>query len=148
MKYIEIGKIKEIAQKGFDRAKACEEYDDDMYETGRADAYEEILHFLESQEQDAPTPPGIEEERKKKGWLDYGLTIEEIGLHRYNAIQRIKEHKDKFKPQNIDGYTLNHMVEYYKAVGAELTLCCLQAWCRDFRFTQEEVKEIIKEEEE
>ena len=144
MKYIEIGKVREFVQKAFDRAKACEEYDDDMYETGKADAYEDVLLSLDNMEQDAPTPPGIEEERKKKGWLDYGLMMSEIGLHRYNAIHRIKEHKEQFNPQAVPD--LYHVAEYYKAVGAELTCCCLQAWCKDFRFDQTEVREIIEKE--
>ena len=148
MKYIEIGKVREFVQKAFDRAKACEKYDDDMYETGKADAYEEILHSLESLEQDAPTPPGIEEERKKKGWLDYGLTIEEIGLHRYNAIDRIKYAKEKIEDvkRSVSPQTLAILGEYYESVGTELTCCCLQAWCKDFRFDQTEVREIIEKE--
>lgn len=53
---IELERIKDIVQKGFNRAKECEEYDDDMYETGRADAYEDVLSFIESLEQE---PEGL-----------------------------------------------------------------------------------------
>ena len=87
--------------------------------------------------------PG-EEESKKKGWLDYGLMMSEIGLHRYNAIHRIKEHKEQFNPQAVPD--LYHVAEYYKAVGVELNCCCLQAYGKDFIFTQDEVKEIIEKE--
>lgn len=68
----------------------------------------------------------------------------EIGLHRYNAIHRIKEHKEQFNPQAVPD--LYHVAEYYKAVGVELTCCCLQAYGKDFIFTQDEVKEIIEKE--
>ena len=103
-----------------------------------------VLRFVESMEQEQPTPPGIEEESQKKGWLDYGLMMSEIGLHRYNAIHRIKEHKEQFNPQAVPD--LYHVAEYYKAVGVELTCCCLQAYGKDFIFTQDEVKEIIEKE--
>lgn len=95
--------------------------------------------------QEEPTPPGIEEESQKKGWLDYGLMMSEIGMHRYNATHRIKEHKGQFDPLRVPD--LYHVAEYYKAVGAELTCCCLQSYCMDFRFDQEDVKEIISKED-
>ena len=103
-----------------------------------------LSNFIDKMEQDAPTPPGIEEESQRKGWLDYGLMMSEIGLHRYNAIHRIKEHKEQFNPQAVPD--LYHVAEYYKAVGVELTCCCLQAYGKDFIFTQDEVKEIIEKE--
>ena len=103
-----------------------------------------VLKFIESMQQEEPTPPGIEEESQRKGWLDYGLMMSEIGLHRYNAIHRINEHKEQFNPQAVPD--LYHVVEYYKAVGVELTCCCLQAYGKDFIFTQDEVKEIIEKE--
>ena len=106
----------------------------------------EEITGMERLEKLQTAPPGIEEESNKKGWLDYGLTVGEIGLHRYNAIQRIKEHKEKFDKRDIPSGILYHVAEYYENVGKEQTLCHLQAWCRDFRFTQEEVKEIIDKE--
>ena len=103
-----------------------------------------VKDIIGKMKQEEPTPPGIEEESKKKGWLDYGLMMSEIGLHRYNAIHRIKEHKEQFNPQAVPD--LYHVAEYYKAVGVELTCCCLQAYDNDFIFTQDEVKEIIEKE--
>lgn len=103
-----------------------------------------VKDIINKMKQEEPTPPGIKEENQKKVWLDYGLTISEIGLHRYNAIQRIKEHKEQFNPQAVPD--LYHVAEYYEAVGVELTCCCLQAYCKDFIFTKEEVKEIIEKE--
>ena len=108
------------------------------------EALELVKSVIDEMKQDEPTPPGIEEKSEKKGWLDYGLMMSEIGLHRYNAIHRIKEHKEQFNPQAVPD--LYHVAEYYKAVGVELTCCCLQAYGKDFIFTQDEVKEIIEKE--
>lgn len=103
-----------------------------------------VKDIIGKMKQEEPTPPGIEEESQRKGWLDYGLMMSEIGLHRYNAIHRINEHKEQFNPQAVPD--LYHVAEYYKAVGVELTCCCLQAYGKDFIFTQDEVKEIIEKE--
>lgn len=105
------------------------------------DAFDQILLFVERIQQELPMPPGIVEESQKKGWLDYGLTMNEIGLHRYNAINRIREHKEKFNALAIQD--IYHVAEYYESVGIEKTCCCLQRYCMDFRFDQEEVGEII-----
>ena len=111
-----------------------------------ADAWIETLEALKASidemKQEGPTPPGIEEESQRKGFLDYGLMMSEIGLHRYNAIHRIKEHKEQFNPQAVPD--LYHVAEYYKAVGVELACCCLQAYCKVFLFTQDEVREILE----
>lgn len=103
-----------------------------------------LLSFIDGMQQEQPTPPGIEEESQKKGWLDYGLTMGEIGLHRYNAIHRIKEHKGLFDPLRVPD--LYHVAEYYESVGIEKVCCCMQAYSKDFLFTQDEVKEIIEKE--
>jgi hypothetical protein len=66
----------------------------------------------------------------------------EIGLHRYNAIHRIREHKEQFDPLTIPN--LYHVAEYYESVGAEKTCCCLQRYCMDSRFDQEDVRDIIR----
>lgn len=117
---------------------------DDMLADAEIETLELVKTTIDEMKQEEPTPPGIEEESKRKGWLDYGLMMSEIGLHRYNAIHRIKEHKEQFNPQAVPD--LYHVAEYYKAVGVELTCCCLQAYGKDFIFTQDEVKEIIEKE--
>ena len=117
---------------------------DDMLADAEIEALGLVKDIIGKMKQEEPTPPGIEEESQKKGWLDYGLMMSEIGLHRYNAIHRIKEHKEQFNPQAVPD--LYHVAEYYKAVGVELTCCCLQAYGKDFIFTQDEVKEIIENE--
>lgn len=103
-----------------------------------------VKDAIDQMQQEQPLPPGIENESQKKGWLDYGLTMGEIGLHRYNAIHRIREHKEQFAPHNIPDFY--HVAEYYESVGAEKTCCCLQRYCMDFRFDQEDVREIIRKE--
>ena len=117
---------------------------DDMLADAEIETLELVKTTIDEMKQEEPTPPGIEEESQRKGWLDYGLMMSEIGLHRYNAIHRIKEHKEQFNPQAVPA--LYHVAEYYKAVGVELTCCCLQAYGKDFIFTQDEVKEIIEKE--
>ena len=74
MKYIEIEKIKaEIERlKSVLADPVCECLTSD-YKAGGNKMADTLLSFIDTLEQDAPTPPGIEEERQKKGWLDYGL---------------------------------------------------------------------------
>ena len=117
---------------------------DDLLADAEIETLELVKTTIDEMKQEEPTPPGIEEESQRKGWLDYGLMMSEIGLHRYNAIHRIKEHKEQFNPQAVPD--LYHVAEYYKAVGVELTCCYLQAYGKDFIFTQDEVKEIIEKE--
>ena len=149
MKYIEAERIKAEIDKIIDGLKKNSNPNplgtiDDMLADAEIETLELVNTTIDEMKQEEPTPPGIEEESQKKGWLDYGLMMSEIGLHRYNAIHRIKEHKEQFNPQAVPD--LYHVAEYYKAVGAELTCCCLQAYGKDFIFTQDEVKEIIEKE--
>ena len=108
----------------------------------------DLLAYIDGMTQDAPTPPGIEEESQRKGWLDYGLMMSEIGLHRYNANHRIRENKEAVEQikREIAPAHLARLCEYSEAVGAEITCMCLQRYGMDFIFTQDEVKEIIEKE--
>lgn len=151
MKYIDADKIKAEIKRRMSEEVALF---DEQCQGGREPSpssvvvhmrYQQLLKFIDEIQQEQPLPPGIEEESQKKGWLDYGLTMGEIGLHRYNAIHRIKEHKEQFNPLTIPD--LYHVAEYYESVGAEKTCCCLQRYCMDFRFDQEEVREIIRKED-
>ncbi len=149
MKYIEAERITAEIDKIIDGLKKNSNPNplgtiDDMLADAEIETLELVKTTIDEMKQNEPTPPGIEEESQKKGWLDYGLMMSEIGLHRYNAIHRIKEHKEQFNPQAVPD--LYHVAEYYKAVGVELTCCCLQAYGKDFIFTQDEVKEIIENE--
>jgi hypothetical protein len=151
MKYIDADKIKaEIKRIMAEEMEMFSEQCQGGEEPNAANAVvytrmQMLLSFIDQMQQEEPLPPGIENESQKKGWLDYGLTMGEIGLHRYNAIHRIKEHKEQFNPLAIPD--LYHVAEYYESVGAEKTCCCLQRYCMDFRFDQEDVREIISKEE-
>ena len=151
MKYIDADKIKaEIKRIMAEEMEMFSEQCQGGEEPNAANAVvytrmQMLLSIIDQMQQEEPLPPGIENESQKKGWLDYGLTMGEIGLHRYNAIHRIKEHKEQFDPLTIPD--LYHVAEYYESVGAEKTCCCLQRYCMDFRFDQEDVREIISKEE-
>lgn len=150
MKYIDAGKIKsEIDNIINGLKKDCNSESSGMAEECLVafgiGALELVKNSIDKMQQEEPTPPGIEEESQKKGWLDYGLMMSEVGLHRYNAIHSIKEHKEKFDPLKIPD--LYHVAEYYEAVGTEKACCCLQAYGKDFMFTRDEVKEIIENEQ-
>jgi hypothetical protein len=149
MKYIEADKIKAEINTIINGLKKSYNPDPmgttmDCLAAAEIEALELVKGIIDKMKQEEPTPPGIEEQSMTKGWLDYGLMVSEIGLHRYNAIYRIKEHKEQFDPRSIPN--LYNVAEYYEAVGVEKTCCCLQAYAKDFIFTQEEVKEILAEE--
>lgn len=149
MKYIEAEKIISEIDKFIDDMKRNCTPDplgttEECLAAAEIEALELVKECIDKMKQEYPTPPGIEEESKKKGWLDYGLMMSEIGLHRYNAIHRIKEHKKQFNPLAIPD--LYHVAEYYESVGIENVCCCLQTYSKDFIFTQDEVKEIIEKE--
>ena len=149
MKYIEAEKITAEIDKIIDGLKSnCNPNPlgttEECLAAAEIEALDLVKGILDKMKQEEPTPPGIEEESQKKGWLDYGLMMSEIGLHRYNAIRRIKEHKEQFNPLAISD--LYHVAEYYESVGVEKVCCCLQAYSKDFMFTQDEVKEIIDKE--
>lgn len=148
MKYIDADKIKDEIDNiinGLKRDCNSESSGTDEECFVAIGALELVKSSIDKMKQEEPTPPGIEEESQKKGWLDYGLMMSEIGLHRYNAIHRIKEHKGEFDPDEIPH--LYHVAEYYEALGAEITCCCLQRYGMDFIFTRDEVKEIIETEQ-
>ena len=149
MKYIEAGKIKAKVDEIIDGLKRNCSPDplgttEECLTSAEIEALELVKDSIDKMKQEDPTPPGIEEESKKKGWLDYGLMMSEIGLHRYNAIHRIKEHKEQFNPLAIPN--LYYVAEYYESIGVEKVCCCLQAYSKDFIFTQDELKEIIEKE--
>lgn len=151
MKYIDADKLKAEIERRIGEQKLYLSANNANNDERRRliERYESLLSFIDQMQQEQSTPPGIEEERQKKGWLDYGLTIGEIGLHRYNAVARIREHKkeaDDIK-RRMNPHDLAVLATYSESVGAEVFLCCLQRYCMDFRFDQEEIKEIINKED-
>lgn len=89
--------------------------------------------------------PSIDKESQQQGWLDYGLTMSEIGSHRGAAIRRMNENKDKFNPLAIPDF--HHVAAYYQSLGIDLICNCLQSYCKNNMFTQDEVKNIIEKED-
>lgn len=146
MKYVDADKIKNEIERL--KQWVAENDTSDDYKTGVLFGLIALATFLDKQTQEELTPPGVEEQSKNKGWIDYGLTISEIGLHRYNAIHRIREEKEKVEDiqRKIPPAYLARLGNYFEAVGTEITCCCLQAYCKDFVFTEDEVKEIINKE--
>ena len=149
MKYIEAERVKAEIDKAANRLKSnCDPNPfgttEECMTAAKIEALDLVKDIIDKMKQEEPTPPCIEKESQKKGWLDYGLMVSEIGLHRYNAIHRIKEHKEQFDPLTIPD--LYHVAEYYESVGIEKVCCCLQAYSKDFLFTHDEVKEIIEKE--
>ena len=84
MKYIEAERITAEIDKIIEGLKRnCNPDPLGTTEECLADAEIEALGLVKDiigkMKQDEPTPPGIEEESQRKGWLDYGLMMSEIG---------------------------------------------------------------------
>ncbi len=85
-------------------------------------------------------------------WINFDLLMAEIGLHRSNAQREILNYKNENKPfpTSPSEYTSRdfvHRLLYENEVGKEIILMCLEVWCNDFKFSSEEVKDIIAKEE-
>ena len=79
-------------------------------------------------------------ENINKGWIDFGLIMGEISLHRSNCQRIIKEFKKLENPSPFE------IQEYHESVGAERRLMCIEVWCNDFVFSNQEVSEILNKE--
>lgn len=80
-------------------------------------------------------------------WIDYNMLMAEIGLHRANAQREILNYKEKNKAMKTSPseYTQREFVDrllYENEVGIETILMCLENWCNDFKFSNEELKEL------
>lgn len=79
-------------------------------------------------------------------WVDYNMLMSEIALHRSNAQRRILDYKENNKPSlktSVSAYTQRDFIDrllYENEVGKEIILMCLERWCKDFKFSTEEVK--------
>lgn len=154
MKYIDADKIKaEIDKITESLTKSCNPdplgTTEECMTAAEIEALGLVKDAIDQMQQEEPLPPGIENESQKKGWLDYGLTMGEIGLYRYNAIHRIRESKEEAGgyARELNPHKWHVLSEYMKSVGEEIVLCCLQRYCMDFRFDHEDVKEIISKED-
>lgn len=144
MKYIDADRLRaEIERRFWDYGTPLH---DDVV-TAKVDEVLNIIDSLQQEQQELTQLPSINQETQKKGWMDYGLLISEIGLHRSNVIDCIKETKEQATEikRNIAPHDLAILCKYLESVGAEIVLCCLQRYCMDFMFTQDEVKEILQQ---
>lgn len=93
----------------------------------------------------------IEKVNKPSYWVDFGLLMSEIGLHRSNAQREILAYKEENKPikTHPSSYTVNEFVDrlhYEQEIGREVAMACLERWCDDFKFSSDEVKDILDKE--
>lgn len=69
-------------------------------------------------------------------WINFDMIMSELKYHRNIAQRRISEFKKIENPSSLDRR------RYNETVGEESVLMCLQAWCNDFKFSTDEVKEM------
>lgn len=80
-------------------------------------------------------------------WIDYKMIIAEIGLHRDNAQRIIKSYKEQGKPfidKNSTRKEVLERLEFEEAVGTEKILMVLENWCKDFKFSLDEIKRSVE----
>lgn len=75
-------------------------------------------------------------------WIDYDMLMLELEHHRNSATRIVKEYKEIEKKT-----TEWDKLKCKEAVGEIEVLEYLMRWCSDFKFSQNEVKEIIEKEE-
>lgn len=76
-----------------------------------------------------------------RNWIDFDMLMSELDLHRHNAARTVKTYKKIENPTEWD------KLECKEAVGNIVTAECIMAWCNDFKFSSEEVKKLIEEDE-
>lgn len=74
-------------------------------------------------------------------WIDFGMLMQELDLHRNNAARIVKAYKKIENPTEWD------KLECKEAVGKVVVSESIMAWCKDFKFSSDEVKDIIEKEE-
>lgn len=74
-------------------------------------------------------------------WIDFNMLMSELDLYRDNAARRVKAYKEIENPTEWD------KLECKEAVGEISILECIMGWCKDFKFSSDEVKDFIEKEE-
>lgn len=74
-------------------------------------------------------------------WIDFGILMQELDLHRNNAARIVKAYNEIENPTEWD------KLECKEAVGRVVVSESIMAWCKDFKFSSDEVKDIIEKEE-
>ena len=73
-------------------------------------------------------------------WIDFGMLMQELDLHRNNAARIVKAYKKIENPTEWD------KLECKEAVGKVVVSENIMTWCKDFKFSSDEVKDIIEKE--
>ena len=69
-------------------------------------------------------------------WIDLDMLRMELDVHRHNAARIVKAYKEIENPTDWD------KLECKEAVGRVVVSECIMAWCNDFKFSTEELKEM------
>lgn len=75
-------------------------------------------------------------------WIDFDMLMLELEHHRHNAARIVKSYKEIKNPSNCD------KLECKEAVGKVVVSECIMAWCKDFKFSSDEVIDIINKQKE
>ena len=75
-------------------------------------------------------------------WIDFDMLMMELDLHRHNAARIVKAYEKINNPTDWD------KLECKEAVGRVVVSECIMAWCKDFKFSSDEVIDIINKEKE
>jgi hypothetical protein len=75
-------------------------------------------------------------------WIDFDMLMSELDLYRNNAARIVKAYKEINNPTDWD------KLECKEAVGRVVVSECIMTWCKDFKFSSNEVIDIINKEKE
>ena len=75
-------------------------------------------------------------------WIDFDMLMMELDHHRNNAARIVKAYKDIANPTDWN------KLECKEAVGRVVVSECIMTWCKDFKFSSDEVMDIINKEKE
>lgn len=69
-------------------------------------------------------------------WIDFDMLMLELEHRRNNAARVVKAYKEINSPTDWENLICK------EAVGRVVALECIMAWCKDFKFSTEELKEM------
>jgi len=75
-------------------------------------------------------------------WIDFDMLMLELEHHRSNAARIVKAYEKINNPTDWD------KLECKEAVGRVVVSECIMVWCKDFKFSSDEVIDIINKEKE
>lgn len=73
-------------------------------------------------------------------WIDFDMLMSELDHHRGNAARIVKAYREIEKPTEWD------KLQCKEAVGRVVVSECIMTWCKDFKFSSDEVMDIINKE--